>query len=255
MKFPDLRFTIASLILLFTVTACAELDMMDKGVDAQALAAKLQAGDRSDAEKGRDAGRQPAEVIKFLDIKEGMSVLDLIAAGGYYTEVLSYAVAGQGTVYAQNPARVLQFRYGANDKAMTARLANNRLPNVKRLDKEISDLGIEAGSLDAALTALNLHDIYNNSPENAYSALVTIKGLLKSGGVLGIIDHNGNAGADNAKLHRMQMAQALELAAKLGFEVEESDLLSNSDDDGSTSVFAPGVRGKTDRFLLKLTKP
>lgn len=241
--------------MLLAVTGCAEMGLMDKGVDAQALAAELQAGDRSDAEKGRDAGRQPAEVIKFLGIRDGMSVIDLIAAGGYYTEVLSYAVGPTGTIYAQNPEAVLKFRDGANDKAMTTRLANNRLPNVTRLDKEIGKLGIEAGSLDAALTALNLHDIYNRSPENAYDALLSVKGLLKSGGVLGIIDHSGNTGADNAKLHRMQKAQALELATKLGFTVEESDLLSNSDDDGSSSVFGPDVRGKTDRFLLKLTKP
>ena len=39
-------------------------------------------------------------------------------------EVLSYAVGPDGTVYAQNPAFVLKFREGANDKEMTLRLAN-----------------------------------------------------------------------------------------------------------------------------------
>lgn len=45
-----------------------------------------------------------------------MTVIDMIAAGGYSTEVLSGAVGGSGTVHAQNPARVLQLRDGANDR-------------------------------------------------------------------------------------------------------------------------------------------
>ena len=170
-------------------------------------------------------------------------------------EVLSYAVGPDGTVYAQNPAFVLKFREGANDKKMTLRLANGRLANVKRRDHELNDLGIEPGSLDAAITALTLHDLYNNSPDNALQALVSIKAVLKPGGILGVIDHNGNAGADNAKLHRMQVADAMSLAEKAGFTVEKtSDLLANADDDRSQGVFTPGIRGKTDRFVLKLVK-
>jgi len=35
----------------------------------------------------------------------------------------------------------------------------------------------------------------------------------------------------------------------------ESDLLRQPDDDLSTMVFDPSIRGKTDRFLLRLRKP
>ena len=168
------RLVMACLGLLLTifVTSCT---VVDKKVDPAALASALQSGDRSDAEKQRDAGRKPAEVLAYLGIGEGMSVIDLVAAGGYYTEVLSYAVGSDGTVYSQNPAAVLKFNNGANGKAMTTRLADNRLPNVKRWEKEFTDLGIEPGSLDAALTALNLHDVYNNSPDSAFAALTAVK--------------------------------------------------------------------------------
>ena len=41
-----------------------------------------------------------------------------------------------------------------------------------------------------------------------------------------------------------------------GFIVDgDSDLLANPDDDHTQSVFAEGLRGHTDRFLLKLRKP
>ena len=146
-------------------------------------------------------------------------------------------------------------REGANDKAMTARLAGDRLPNVERLDREMADLGLAPGSIDAAVTALNFHDIYNGrGKEAAASFLTTVHSLLRPGGVLGLIDHSGNAGADNEALHRMEEKDARELAAAAGFEIESSDLLRNADEDRSLYVFDPAIRGKTDRFLLKLRK-
>ena len=225
-------------------------------VDVEALTAMLSGGDRAEADKSRDAGRKPAEVIVFLGIAEGMTVMDLIAAGGYYTEVLSNAVGAGGRVYAQNPAAVLRFRDGANDKAMTARLAGDRLANVVRWDHEMEDIELDPGSLDAAITALNFHDIYNRDPAAAADFLAAVMQLLKPGGVLGIIEHHGNAGADNAALHRMEKSKALEAVTAAGFEViGDSDLLSNAADDRTQMVFAPDVRGKTDRFLFKLRKP
>lgn len=224
--------------------------------EADALRAELESASRADADKARDASRKPADVIAFLGFGRGMTVMDLIAAGGYYTEVLSVAVGDDGTVYAQNPPAVLRFRDGANDKAMTERLAGDRLPNVVRLDREIAALGLAAASLDGVITALNFHDVYNNDPANAAGMLQVVRNLLKPGGVLGIIDHTGVAGADNASLHRIEKARVVEAARTAGFEiVGDSDLLANPDDDHTQGVFAPGLRGNTDRFLLKLRKP
>ena len=224
--------------------------------EAAELSAALTGSDRGQADKSRDAGRKPGDVLTFLGIGSGMTVMDVIAAGGYYTEVLSIAVGTEGKVYAQNPAAVLQFRDGANDKAMTARLAGDRLANVKRWDRELDDIGLEAGSLDAAITALNFHDIYNRDPEAAVDMLRTIRGLLKPGGVLGIIDHSGNPGADNAGLHRIEKGKVIEAATTAGFEVDgDSELLLNQTDDHTQMVFAADIRGKTDRFLLKLVAP
>ena len=36
---------------------------------------------RPEADKARDAGRKPAQVLDFLGIEEGMTVVDLVAAG------------------------------------------------------------------------------------------------------------------------------------------------------------------------------
>jgi predicted methyltransferase len=221
------------------------------------LAVRLAEGDRAEADKKRDASRKPADVVAFLDVEPGLTVVDLIAASGYYTEVLSLAVEGEGTVYAQNPPLVLQFRDGANDKAMTKRLEGNRLPNVQRLDQDLAEVKLAPGTVDFAITALNFHDIYNGSGSaDAQAFLGHVLKLLKPGGVLGVIDHLGAAGNDNAKLHRIEEQKVREAAKQAGFEVvESSDLLRNPADDLSTGVFDPAIRGHTDRFLLKLRKP
>ena len=223
---------------------------------ASDLATRLESGSRSKVDKARDAGRQPAAVVTFLGIEPGMTVVDLLAASGYYTEVLSEAVGPDGRVYAQNTAFILEMRDGANEKAMAARLADDRLPNVERLDREISDLGLEKASVDVVLTALNFHDIYNGrSPEAAQTVLRAVHAVLTADGVFGIVDHAGNAGTDNQKLHRIDEAKVVAAAKQAGFVVEAtSDVLRHAEDDRTRMVFAEGLRGATDRFVLKLRK-
>jgi predicted methyltransferase len=218
------------------------------------LAAALDNPARSEADKGRDAARRPAEVLVFIGVEPGMTVLDIAASAGWYTEVLSVAVGEDGTVYSQNSLATLERRDGANDKAMTARLADNRLPNVTRADGEISE--IEPGSIDVAFTALNFHDTYNFAGAEAAAALLAeMYAVLKPGGVLGFIDHAGNPEQNNTKLHRIPKQIVIDLATDSGFIVEaESDVLAHPEDDRTEMVFGE-IRGKTDRFVLKLRKP
>lgn len=251
---------------LFTLVACSGSEsegptpgsaagpMSAAPVDLPAL---LASDSRPQEDRARDAGRKPARVIEFLGIKPGMRVLDVIAAGGYYTEVLSLAVGPEGHVVAQNPPGVLERRDGANEKALSARLAGNRLPNVSRLNSDFADITADAGKFDAAITALNFHDIYNGpGPEAALAMLQKINSLLVSGGIFCIIDHVGVAGNDNASLHRVEKSVAIETAKAAGFVVEgDANILANPADDHTQAVFAEQIRGKTDRFLLKFVKP
>ncbi len=242
------------LVLALLLASALCLGSHHEGTD---LASRLASGSRPEADRARDAGRKPALVLDFLGVEPGMKVIDWIAAGGYYTEVLSVAVGPKGVVYAQNPAAVLQYRDGANDKALTERLARKRLPNVVRVDSELSETGIEPGSLDAGITALNFHDVYNGrGPEAADAFLKAALALLKPGGVLGIIDHAGKPGADNDDLHRIDPALVEAAAAAAGFQVEaKGRMLRNARDDLGQNVFAPDIRGRTDRFVLRLRKP
>ncbi len=259
----------AVLTIAFVVTACGDgrapvsESPIDESLPATAeesasdLRALLGSENRAETDRLRDEGRRPADVVEFLGIERGMRVIDVIAAGGYYTEVLSLAVGEDGHVVAHNPHRVLKFRDGANEKAISTRLANNRLPNVTRLNKDFTELVPEDGPFDAAITALNFHDIYNASgPEATVTILETVAGLLKPGAVFGIIDHVGEAGTDNEALHRIEISKVLESIEAAGLIVDsDSDLLRNEADDHSLLVFHESIRGKTDRFLLKVRTP
>jgi predicted methyltransferase len=229
----------------------------EKGENAEASLEMALANDsRSESDRGRDEGRKPAEVIEYLGISPGMTVVDVLAAGGYYSEVLSLAVGGEGKVYAQNSEGMLRFRDGANEKAISARLEGNRLPNVERLNKALEDTGLADNSIDAAMTALNFHDIYNGrGAEAALGASKVVFAMLKPNGVFGVIDHNGNSGTDNSALHRIEVALVIETLEKAGFTIETSNLLANPDDAHDKMVFDPSVRGKTDRFLILARKP
>lgn len=247
---PRTGLVLACLVLA-TLGGCAQLSG-NGNVAVRALAS----ADRSAEDRERDLGRKPAQVAQVLGFGPGMTIMDVMAGSGYYAETLAAIVGPSGTIYAQNPAVMLQMRDGANDIAMKKRLAGSRLPNVVRWDREVQALGLAPNSIDGALTALNLHDVYNRSPETAAGMLKILFGVLKPGATLGVIDHVGVSSQDNSKLHRMRKEDAIAVAQQVGFEVAvDSDLLANATDDHTTFVFDPAVRGSTDRFLLKLVKP
>jgi predicted methyltransferase len=222
---------------------------------ADDLRTALSTSTRKQEDQARDADRKPADLMIALGVKPGMTAVDVMAAGGWMTEVLSIAVGPTGKVYAQNPTAFLQFNNGAYGKAIAQRLENNRLPNVVRLDGDLPGAA-GANSVDVAVTAMNLHDLYNRNPQTAQTFVKSVFDTLKPGGLFAVIDHVGVAGADNAKLHRMTKQQAVEVSKTAGFVVEsENALYAHAADDHTKSVMDPGLRGKTDQFILLLRKP
>jgi predicted methyltransferase len=216
------------------------------------MRAALAAPERSQENKARDSARKPIETVQFLGIKTGDTVVDMIAESGWVTEVLSAAVGPKGHVYMQNPP----FLAEREPKDMIARLGN-----VEPLHVQLAEAGI-TNKADAIVTAMNLHDIYNgfgNQPAGEGPAVEFVKTLyaaLKPGGVLGVIDHVGVAGQNNAMLHRMLPQQARDVLTKAGFKIEaESNLLANPADDHTKGVFDPAIRGHTDQFMFRARKP
>ena len=244
--------SLVPLLALSLVVACSQ---SSNGPDEQVerMRAALAAPERAAENKERDAARKPIESIQFFSIKTGDTAIDLIAVGGWFTEVLSTAVGPSGKVYAQNPPFLVQ--------AEAEKALHDRLGNVEAVHVSLAQAGL-VGTADAAVTALNLHDLYNgygNNPgseEIAVDFLKAVYAALEPGGVLGVIDHVGIAGQDNATLHRILPEQARVVLTKAGFTIEaESALLANPADDHTKFVFDPAIRGHTDQFMIRARKP
>jgi predicted methyltransferase len=253
-------------VVAATLAACASTQSGSPAAPAQTtkgaasggnLAAALASADRPAEDKARDADRKPAELMQFFGVKPGMTTVDLIALGGYVTEVLSVAVGPNGKVYAQNPPIALQLRDGMYAKQITDRLAGDRLKNVVRVDADLPAAAqIPPGSVDVAITAMNYHDVRNRNPDAGVAVLKAVYSMLKPGGVLGVTDHVGNDGADNAQLHRIPKHFLIDDAKAAGFIIDgESNVLAHPADDHTKVVFDPTLRGKTDQFVVRLRKP
>lgn len=213
-------------------------------LDIAALERAMANPERPAEDKERDASRRAPQVLDFMGVEPGMTVLDINASTGWYTEVLSYAVGANGTVLMQN-------RPGSNaEAAATARA--NRLGNVQQIGA-VSDAA--PGSVDYAMTALNFHDFHNRDPQVAQGILAQVMAALKPGGILGIIDHEGTPGADNASLHRIAFDEVVRAVTQAGFAVVGvSQVLDNPADDHTLSPTDESLGRNTDRIVLKLMK-
>ena len=217
--------------------------------NTSALQQAMTHSSRPAQDKARDPIRKAPEILQFMGVKEADTVLDVIAMGGWYTEVLSYAVGENGKVYMQN-----------NPIPLTQRSADERNERLSRLSNVEDWIGaitdIPPNSIDFTMTALNFHDVYNRSADDADIMLKDILGALKPGGILAVLDHEGNKGADNPTLHRVAFEDAVKAALNAGFVlVGTSDLLENPDDDHTLGPFDPSLERRTDRLVLKLEKP
>jgi len=240
-----------SLIALFTAGLLIAGQAI--ALDEQRVRQALNDPSRPDADSERDESRQPIEVLRFMGVEDGMTVLDIMASSGWYTEVLSYAVGPEGTVLMQNTPRSLGLR--GTEEAVQERLAGNRLPNVERVNRNFDNLGIPANSVDYAHTALNFHDLHNSDPAVAQTMLAAVREVLKEDGVLGVIDHQGDLGADNAELHRIALEDVIMALNEAGFAVVGlSNVLHVPTDDHTLSPFDPSLERNTDRIVLKAMK-
>ena len=211
--------------------------------------------DRPESDKQRDLDRLPVSILSFFQIREGMQVADMMAGGGYYTEILSRAVGSNGKVYAHNNSIALK-RFA--DRAITKRLAESDLPNVVRLDAELEEPEFPQAELDAVMLFLFYHDSYWMGADRTKMNKAVFD-ALKPGGVFCITDHHAAAGSmdrDVQSLHRVDAELVKREILAAGFVLEaESDILRNADDDRTVNVFRPEIRGKTDRFVFRFRKP
>lgn len=217
--------------------------------------------DRPETDYEQHQTRKARDVLAFTGISKGMTVIEMEAGGGVYTEIFSKTVGDDGTVYMQNPPLFDGF---AGD-AIKTRVADDRLPNVKQMRTAFDTLPVADASVDVVTWFLGPHELWYypdgvekgilGDPDLAFSEIARV---LKSGGYFVALDHQaapGSPAETGGTTHRIDNAIVIERAAATGLKlVDESDVLANADDDYAKNVFDSSVRRKTDRFLLKFAK-
>lgn len=205
--------------------------------------------------------RKAAGVLAFSGVMPGMTVVEMEAGGGFYTELLSRVVGSTGRVYMQNPASFASFLGDS-----VAKRVNGRLDNVTIVESAFDNLtAVPDEEADMVTWFLGPHELWytpEGEPEGALGdpdlAFDEIARVLKPGGSFVVIDHMAPAGSPpttGGDTHRIDKAVVVQMAEARGFTLaEESDLLANPDDDETVNVFDPSVRRKTNRFMLKFVK-
>jgi len=260
------RFTLPLILVWFCLAGCSTGN--GAGVERQSgeaeegamtkvdYAAAVANPDRPPEDTARDANRLPAEVLAFFGIEPGMRVADMMAARGYYTEILSKVVGSEGTIYAQNNSFVLE-RFA--DGPLTERLARPGLENVVRIDSEVDDPRLPDG-LDAAVLIRFYHDFYwQKADRAAFNSAVFA--ALKPGSVFGVVDHHAEAGSEDRDvqtLHRVDAEMVRREIEAAGFVLEAtSDLLHDPADSLDWNIFVDDGtrRDTTSRFVYRFRKP
>ncbi len=247
-----------AILTLFLLTPCESGGGTSLDI---AIAESLANPARLQTDRLIDPLRRPDQVLEFFEIKPGMTVLDLFSGGGYYTEIVSRIVGSDGSVLAHNNQAYLEF---AKDD-LAGRYLDNRLPNVEQVTAEADDLVLPENTFDAALAMLTWHDFYYLDEDNGWPAIngtalvEKLCSALKPGAVLGITDHVAAAGSDPGKtaqsLHRIDPQRIKDDLEGTCFVYEgEISVLRNPQDDVEQPMFAPAIRGRTDRVVYKFRK-
>lgn len=221
------------------------------------IAAALSDKTRPVEEMARDASRKPGEVLALGEVKTGGKVVDLVMGGGYFTRILSTAVGPKGQVIGYQPTEFIQFQasYGENQKKVAAAYAN-----VTPLTATFGAMDLPDG-MDLVLTVQNYHDLHLKPfpADTAKKVNAEIFKSLKPGGIYLIVDHTALAGSGLEaadKIHRIDPVIVRQEVEAAGFKLEsESAMLAEPSDPKTGNVFAPGIRGKTDQFIMKFRKP
>jgi predicted methyltransferase len=242
-----------------TPEATAPATPTEAAPDFAAIAAAAVADPRRpEADRADDERRKAAEALAFMQLRPGMTVFEIEAGAGWYTELLSHAVGADGAVIMQNPEGFLSF---VGDK-VAERLKEGRLANVRQSVSNFDALDAPDGSVDLVTWVQGPHELYykpNGSslgdPTKAYAEIARI---LKPGAAFVVIDHSAESGAPESvgdTLHRVDEAIVKRMAAEAGLSLAaESDFLANPQDTLTVGVFDPTIRGHTDQFALRFRK-
>lgn len=177
-----IRMLVVTLCLFASLAASVSAGHQGKAAaDQQRKTSEPYSGDLSIFESpGRDERLQINRVMDILGIRTGKSVADIGAGSGWFTVRAAKRVGAGGAVYAVdiNPEAV---RY------ISDRAGKEKLANVKAILSKPDDPQLPRDSVDAVLLLKTYHEV-----AHPVELLRNLRGALRAGAKVGIIDRNGN---------------------------------------------------------------
>ena len=244
---------------LILAAALAALAVSPVPVVAQSSAALEQAlgHERRADDRARDTWRHPAETLAFFQIEPGMTVVDYMPAGGWYTRVIVPYLGPQGSYIALNPELHPELTgYWDMYRGTAAKFPAEAREWVGEGHAKVigantdDDLAALAGTADRALIFREIHNMRRFGW--LHDSLVTMRRLLKDDGLLGVVQHRAKADApvdyilgDNGY---QREEDVIKLFEAYGFElVDKSEINANPADpanwEGGVWTLPPGYRG------------
>ena len=209
---------------------------------------------RVSVDNERDTLRFPNELMAFLAIKPGSTIVDIGAGDGYTTMYLVREAGPEGTVYAHNtPAWSSILAPYLKD-----RLKDGPLPGIQWIERGFEDpVAPEIRGVDLVINVMTYHDLLY-MPVNRDVMNRNIHDALRPGGRYVVVDHaarKSDADKVGQSLHRISEAFVAEEVQRAGFTLERtSDVLRFGGDDRTTLAWT-SPQPRTDRFILAFVKP
>lgn len=252
---PFAKIAAAASIAILTVPASAQDRARSAGANAP-LASAVAASSRSQ-DSARDQWRHPAETLAFFQIEPGMTVVDYMPAGGYYTRILAPYLGANGRYIGLTPdpaaadAKGFSDYFGGLPAKFSEESAGWKLNGAPISVYSSGDLPKEmSGTVDRVLVFREMHNLLRSGV--MYTELSRIRSLLKDDGMLGIVQHRAKSDAPaaytNGSKGYLRQQDVIALVEAHGFElVGMSDVNANPRDtadhtDGVWEV-PPSMRG------------
>jgi predicted methyltransferase len=220
----------------------------------EALTAILASDHRIPKHKERDAARHPLETLTFFGITPAMTVVEVGAGDGWYSELLAPLLANKGKLVvagpdAKGPADKMSSVYGTRLDLFLAK-SPELFGKVERVTVIPDALRFGAdGSADLVIAIREMHNWQRRNELDKY--LTAIHTVLKDGGTFGLVAHRakpgtqGEATADSGYLAEQWV---IEKVTAKGFElVEKSEINANPKD---TKDYEKGVWTLPPNFRL-----
>jgi predicted methyltransferase len=247
-----------------------------------------------EAVQDRYVYRHPEETLNFFGIKPGMTVVEVLPGGGWYSKLLLPHLGTEGQLVGANYPRDIWPLFGFFSEERIAKLATWTTDwpagaQEWRSDNSASVSAFEfgkaseslRGTADAVLFFRALHNLarFENQGEFLTTAIADSYNVLKPGGIAGIVQHHApdsasDEWADGSRGY-LKKAFVITKMQAAGFEfLASSDVNANSKDEPTVEDVVwrlpPTLRGAKDdaeqaakmlaigesnRMTLKFRKP